>query len=326
MSIHLARPYSFRTLSLTGPALALSLMLSGCGGGGDDRSPDAQVAPSSTQAVDVTAITASQSGASDLVQQVNQEVANVASASQGGGLAGSTPTSAPSRVKAQSVTIAGTTTVSDEVTYDCATLYAGMGGSGTYTIKYTSDYATGVYDSSVTYSNCSFSYNGLTTVINGSGAYSTRYTDFGTSTATGTSTWVYDYTYVYSGTFSGSYSYKGNQTCTWSSGGSWSCSTNVGTSNVWGTSSVAVSGSRTSVGAAKVRTHTDNEAYSLTISYSNWTYDSVTGLASGKTSVTDSKGNSATIEGSIVNNTATYTVTTVVSGVTSVYTVTVKGK
>jgi hypothetical protein len=311
----MSRPHALR---LTALFIALtSLLLSACGGGDSDSSPqETPVTP--TNVPDVTRVTASQTDASNLILVANDNVDEVAAAAAAGSQPGA-PASTD-MANAQSVS-SGVAQPSLAQTINCSTLGGGV-GSGTYGYDYKYGTDTRNFESKITYNNCSYTISGTTYTFNG---YSTSKIVYASSTSSDfTSEQAYDMTYSYAGAYNYSGSYKGNQSCTYTAG-TFNCAYNAADSDasVSGTSGVTVDGSQTKITRGTVKTKRTVPANSLTITYSNWTYDSATGRATGTATVVDSLGNKATIVGVANGSTVTYTVTIVYNGSTTVYTVTV---
>lgn len=309
-------------LNLSALSIAISaLVLTACGGGGggdDNKSPQADT-PAAVDPSTVTRVQSGQSGASVMVQVANANVDEIAQASNAQNLPGQAgPSSIGSFAKAMGVVTEPMAKPSVLSSFNCAQLGGGT-GSGTYSIDSNYDANTGDTNSRITYDQCSYSYAGVNVVLNGYSATQITHTDQNTFVYNTD----YDVTYQYSGTYSGNYTYKGNQSCiyTISPSYSYNCSYNIGDTNVSGVSGVTVSGTRTTIGQGTIKTRRADNANSLTITYSNWVYDSTTGRATGRAVVEDSEGNRATIEATANGNGVTYTVTIVYQGNTTTYTV-----
>lgn len=302
-------------------ALALSaLLLTACGGGGDDG-PAATATPSSNTGggAQVTSVTASQSGAEALIRTTNDNVDTVASATAGNTLPGmASQFSAGGHMQALSSvnSAAVQPQAASTTTVECKTVGSG-GGSGTMDITSNFD-GLGNYTSQVEYHNCVVAWEGGTITYNGTSSSSTTRSETTTTTA-----YSYDIAYQYTGTASESGTLRSSSTCvTDNKTFQTSCSYDVGNANVTATSSVQTNGNVTSIGKATVKTNAANASESLTIVYENWVYDVGTNRATGKATITDSAGNTATIVGVASGGMVTYTVTIVYQGNTSVYTVT----
>lgn len=275
--------------------LATCMALAACGGGGDDSpgaAPTPVPAPSPTPAsrtadVNNISIAESQSAAANAVATVNAAVADVAAAAD----APASPLGA--------LTLPLGATLSG--TINC--------NSGNVNYVYEYDAASSRPISyAFTYNNCRYGTASAYSQFNGT--VSLNYSSW-TNSANYTLTQRYDLAYQYvSPLYNTSGTINGSTTCT-STASVVTCSYNVGANGVTN-ASVSRSGTVTTVTRATVRSGT------ITVTYSNWAYDSATGRAtSGTVTATDGNGNSVTIE--IVGN--GYRVTVVKDGRTTVYTV-----
>lgn len=296
-------------------SVVLAIGMTACGGGGGGGDEKGSPATPSTQVdpTKVNRVEANQNSASALVQVALanvDEVAQAATVDDIPGLSSATGVKRLTQIQSTSMEVVQPSVASS---YNCSSL-GGGNGSGTYTADVDYNTSTGETNTRITYDKCSYTQAGITYTLNG---YSTSRT-----TKTSDSTMVYfsdyDLTTQVSGPYGGTYKYKGSQTCTYSNS-SYSCSYNVGDSAVSSISGVSVNGNTTTITSATIKTKRDDSANSLTVTYKNWQYDSVTGRASGTVTITDSLGNTATV----VANGNTYTVTIKYNGVESVYTVTV---
>ncbi len=279
--------------------------LAACGGGGGSASTALATATPVSEPVPTPAatgdwITADQEGAQRLVSATNTHVnaveqAEVTSSAPVGALSSNSPT--------------GVTTSSST---ECAS-YAGSAGSGSGNITHsmTYDEATARASSSrVTYNNCSWSFSGYTFSYNGTLDYSYSYVSNTQYSITST----YNLTYATTGLYDSSGTLTNSSTCTFS-GATSSCYYNVGTAAV-SDITVAKTGTTTTIAKAIVKTQGEATTNNLTISYTDWVYDSASGRATaGTVAATDTGGNSATVA---VTSTG-YRVTIVYGGVTSVY-------
>lgn len=293
-------------------SVAMTAALTACGGGGGDDKGASANPSSQTDPAKVTRVESNQSSASALVQIALTNVDEVAQAATVDDLPGGAGVSAakgPAHIQSTTNELAQPRV---SYSYSCSIL-GGGNGTGSYTVDVDYNSSTGESNSRITYDKCSYTQSGVTYTLNGySASRTTRSSD---------STMIYysdyDVSTQVSGPYGGTYNYKGSQTCSYTNS-SYSCSYNVGDTSVSSISGVSVDGTTTKISSATINTKREDSANSLTITYSNWQYDSATNRASGTVTITDSLGNTA----KVVANGNVYTVTIKYNGIESTYTVT----
>jgi hypothetical protein len=276
----------------------VTLAACGGGGGGIDITPGPSPTPTpaptpAPRAADVGTITinSSQSSASGTVGTVNAAVADVKAVSAAPGGAVTLP-------------LPGGATITGSIACN----------SGNITYAYTYDGATGApINYTYNYNNCLYGTATAGFLYNGSA--SLDYQNYLSSTN-------YSYTFTYNLTYSytsGTYNYSGSlnysQRCS-ANGGAATCSYVVGSNNVVN-AQVTTVGTVTTISHATV-TGTASNGHTVTLTFTNWVYDSTIGHpSSGTATITDGTGNQMTIE---VLSTG-YRVTIVYNGTSTVYTV-----
>ena len=169
-----------------------------------------------------------------------------------------------------------------------------------------------------TYNECSWTSNGTTYTVNGSGTLT--YSNFTSDTDFSfTFTWTnltFDYS---SGSYNSSGTLNGSESCTLDNS-SVSCSYTFGNYSIGTGAVVSTSGGVTTVSSATVTTTVSGASGTVTITYADWVYNATNGYAtSGSVTITDSNGDSATIT---ANGGGSYTVKIVIGGSSTTYTVT----
>ena len=236
-------------------------------------------------------VTASQSWAGSAVSSVNGAVADIEQSNSAGQLpvlvAGNATAYIAQGVSARVATDPHTTS---SYTENCSSI--GTSGSGTIDVTYTINGSTPV-SVDFTYNNCSFTTAGETVSFNGSGSLTyTNYTN--AQNFTWTFTWTNLSYSVTSGTYHTSGTFNGTESCTYANSVA-SCGFSFGNYTISSGASVSTTGGVTTVSSATVKTSIAGGG-TVTITFSNWVYDSNLGYAtSGTATISASNGDKAVI-------------------------------